>query len=74
MVVRKVPVMGLERSGDVVPTESVVNPANGGGACEQTVKPLGIAKRCWEAYGGCNSQPGRGGDRGERIRDVRRRT
>src|SRR5258708_17775037 len=44
------PVMGLELSGDVVPTESVSQPGNGE-ELARTVKPFGIAKRVvWEAY------------------------
>jgi len=42
--------MGLERSGDVVPTESVGQPGNGEEPA-RAVKPFGIAKRVvWEAY------------------------
>src|ERR1700739_1966731 len=44
------PVMGLERSSDVVPTESVGQPGNGEEPA-RAVKPFGIAKRVvWEAY------------------------
>src|SRR2546430_17162017 len=44
------PVMGLERSSDVVPTERVGQPGNGKEPA-RTVKPFGIAKRVvWEAY------------------------
>ena len=44
------PVMGLERSSDVVPTEPVGQPGNGE-ELARAVKPFGIAKRVvWEAY------------------------
>src|ERR1700685_4627327 len=44
------PVMGLERSGDVVLTESAAHPGNGEEPV-RAVKPFGIAKRVvWEAY------------------------
>jgi RNA-directed DNA polymerase len=61
------PVMGLERSGDVVLTESVRQPGDGE---ERTraVKPFGIAKRVvWEAYRHVKANQGAAGIDGESI-------
>lgn len=59
--------MGLERSGGVVPTESVRQPGNGeerAGA----VKPFGIARRAvWEAYRHVKANQGAAGIDGESI-------
>jgi hypothetical protein len=59
--------MGLERSGDVVPTETVGQPGNGE-ELARAVKPFGIAKRVvWEAYRQVKANRGAAGIEGERI-------
>src|SRR5258708_35619074 len=61
------PVMGLERSGDVVPTESVSQPGNGE-ELARTVKPFGIAKRgVWEEYRHVKANRGAAGIDGESM-------
>jgi RNA-directed DNA polymerase len=61
------PVMGLERSSDVVPTESVGQPGNGEEPA-RAVKPFGIAKRVvWEAYRHVKANRGAAGIDGESI-------
>src|ERR1039458_5541678 len=60
-------VMGLERSGDVVRTESVGQPGNGEEPAK-AVKPFGIAKRVvWEAYRHVKANRGAAGIDGESI-------
>src|SRR5437764_2592807 len=64
-------VMGLERSSDVVPTESVGQPGNGEEPAK-AVKPFGIAKWVvWGSVPACQSQPGRSGHRRREHGDVR---
>src|SRR5258707_14409908 len=61
------PVMGLERSSDVVPTESVGQPGNGEEPARK-VKPFGIAKRVvWEAYRHVKANRGAAGIDGESM-------
>src|SRR6266478_6428253 len=61
------PVMGLERSSDVVRTESVGQPGNGEESA-RTVKPFGIAKRVvWEAYRHVKANRGAAGIDGESM-------
>src|SRR5258707_1833988 len=61
------PVMGLERSGDVVPTENVGQPGNGEEPA-RAVKPFGIAKRVvWEAYRHVRANQGAAGIDGESV-------
>src|ERR1035441_4478838 len=60
-------VMGLERSSDVVRTESVGQPGNGEEPAK-AVKPFGIAKRVvWEAYRHVKANRGAAGIDGESI-------
>src|ERR1700733_9089568 len=60
-------VMGLERSGEVVRTESVGQPGNGEEPA-RAVKPFGIAKRVvWEAYRHVKANRGAAGIDGESI-------
>src|ERR1700730_10834023 len=60
-------VMGLERSGDVVRTESVGQPGNGEEPA-RAVKPFGIDKRVvWEAYRHVKANRGAAGIDGESI-------
>jgi len=59
--------MGLERSSDVVRTESVGQPGNGE-ELARAVKPFGIAKRVvWEAYRHVKANRGAAGIDGESI-------
>ena len=59
--------MGLERSSDVVRTESVGQPGNGEEPAK-AVKPFGIAKRVvWEAYRHVKANQGAAGIDGESI-------
>ena len=59
--------MGLERSSDVVRTESVGQPGNGEEPA-RAVKPFGIAKRVvWEAYRHVKANRGAAGIDGESI-------
>ena len=61
------PVMGLERSSDVVPTESVGQPGDGEEPA-RAVKPFGIAKRVvWEAYRHVKANRGAAGIDGESM-------
>jgi hypothetical protein len=61
------PVMGLERSGDVVQTESVGQPGNGEEPA-RAVKPFDIAKRVVVgSVPACQSQPGAAGIDGESM-------
>ena len=60
-------VMGLERSSDVVRTESVGQPGNGEEPT-RAVKPYGIAKRVvWEAYRHVKANRGAAGIDGESM-------
>lgn len=64
--------MGLERSGDVVPTAHVGQPGNGEEPAS-TVKPFGIAKRVvWEAYRQVKANRGAAGIDGKAWRCSRR--
>jgi RNA-directed DNA polymerase len=59
--------MGLERSGDVVRTESIGQPGNGEEPA-RAVKPFGIAKRVvWEAYRHVKANRGAAGIDGESM-------
>jgi hypothetical protein len=61
------PVMGLERSSDVVLAESVGQPGNGDEPA-RAVKPFGIAKRVvWEAYKHVKANQGAAGIDGQSI-------